>query len=77
MDTIKPFFPLNNKVQKGNAGSLAIAILLYLAVSVVCGIILGLLSLIPFVGILTTIVGALVGLYCLAGIVLAIVAFVQ
>ena len=77
MDSIKPFFPINNKVEKGNGGSLAIVILIYLAISVVCGIILGVLSLIPFVGILTGILGTLIGLYNLAGIILAIIAFLQ
>lgn len=77
MDSIKPFFPINNKIEKGNGGSLAIVILIYFAISVVCGIILGLLSFIPFVGILTGIIGSLVGLYNLAGIILAIIAFVQ
>ncbi len=77
MDSIKPFFPLNNKVQKGNVSSLVITILIYFAVCVVCGVIIGLINMIPFVGILTSIIGALVGLYSLAGIVLAIVAFVQ
>lgn len=77
MDSIKPFFPVNNKVEKGNGGSLAITIIIYFAISLVAGIILGLLNLIPFVGILITILSSLIGLYCLVGIILAIVTFVQ
>lgn len=77
MDSIKPFFPVNNKVEKGNVVSLIITIIIYFAFALVAGIIIGVLSHIPIVGILTTIISALVELYCLIGLVLAIIKFLQ
>lgn len=77
MDSLKPFFPINNKVEKGNVVSLVITIIIYFVVAVIAGIIIGVLSHIPIVGILTTIISALVELYCLIGLILAIVKFLQ
>lgn len=75
MSSIKKFFPLTAKPKY--VKSLVIAILIYIVASAVVGVLLGILSIIPLVGLITGIVGTLVELYCLAGIVLAILDYLE
>ncbi|KAF5029660.1 hypothetical protein DSECCO2_646270 [anaerobic digester metagenome] len=66
---MKAFFPLSAKAY--DLKSLLIVILLYIAASVAAGIVLGLLSWVPLVGKILSIVSQLIDFYCLAGIVVA------
>lgn len=51
--------------------------IVYVLVDVVCGAVIGLLVNIPQIGIIFSILGAVIGLYALVGIVLAILVFLK
>ncbi len=74
MDALKKIFPLSFKYTK-DVASLIIGILIYIVVSVVGGILIGIVGLIPVIGWLVAAVGGLLGLYCFAGIVIQILVF--
>ena len=75
MDTLKKLFPLSFKVKE--VKDLVISIIIYAVIDVVCGIVISLLAKLPIIGILFSLVGALIGIYATAGIVLAILVFVK
>lgn len=77
MDKLIPYFPLNAKVQKDNITSLVIAIVLYVVIAAVLGILLSFIGIIPVVGIITGIISTLVWIYEVVGIILAIVTFIK
>lgn len=64
---IRAYFPLNRRIFPGDTGALIVTIVLYL---VICGV-AGVLRWV--VGWVIRILCWLIGVYCLAGIVLAIV----
>ena len=71
------FFPLNKNVKKKNISSLIIAILLYVVLSIVVGLLQKLLGATPVVNWVMGIVGYLVWLYSVVGVILAIVKFIK
>ena len=73
MDKVKQFFPIS--VKGTDVKSLIVAIIIYLVVGFVGGLIIGLLGAIPLVGWLFSIIGWLLDIYCLVGIVLAVLYF--
>lgn len=75
MDLLKKYFPWSFKASDGKA--LAIAILIYIVIGIVGGLIIGLLSWIPVIGWLLSIVGGLLDLYTLVGIILAVLFFAK
>lgn len=70
MDILKMIFPFSFKAKDSNG--LVIAILVYVVIAVIGAILLGLLSKIPFVGIVFGVLGGVVDLYAVAGIVFAV-----
>ena len=75
MKALLPFFPLS-------AGSdtpmgLLISIVCYLVASAIFGILFWVLGKIPIVNLLVGIAGTIVGVYCLIGIILAILIFLK
>lgn len=60
---------------KRNVVALIIAIALHLVGEVVAGLVIGLLSQVPVVGFLFSIVGSLLGVYVFVGIVLCVLDF--
>ena len=82
MELLKKFWPYAMK-ERTSGGDLAIAIIVYIVVSIIAGAVITLATLligwIPVIGWLIAwalgIVSSLVGLYCLAGIVFAILVF--
>ena len=70
MDMLKKIFPFSFK-EKKDVAALIINILLYLVGDIVAGAVIGLLASIPVIGIVFSLVGSLVGLYCLVGLVLS------
>lgn len=74
---LNKYFPLNDKVVKEQVNTLIVAIVIYLVASVVVSVIIGILSFIPVLGILLLLVSFLFGIYCLVGIVLAIIKYVN
>lgn len=70
MDILKMIFPFSFKAKDSNG--LVVAILIYVVIAVIGAILLGLLSKIPFVGIVFGVLGGVVDLYAVAGIVFAV-----
>ncbi len=66
---MRAFFPLSAKAY--DIKSLLIVALIYIAISVISGFALGLISWIPLVGKIFSIVSQLIDFYCLSGIVVA------
>jgi len=75
MDMLKKFFPFSFKT--ANLRELIIRIAIYLVASVVIGALLGLLGKVPLIGFVFNFVAGLVGLYCLVGVVLAVLDFLK
>lgn len=73
MDTIKKFWP--HAFKAVDVKSLIITILLYIVADVICGAVIGLLGKIPLLGILFSLVGAVLGIYFFVGIVFAVLSF--
>ena len=77
MEKLLLFFPLSACVKSGEPKGFVIALAVYLIVSGVLGTLNTLLGWIPLVGGLLRTVFSLLGIYCVAGIVLAIFCFVN
>ena len=75
MDFLKKYFPHAFKATEVKA--LVISIIIYLVIGFVGGLIIGLLSAIPLIGWLFSIVGAPLDLYTLVGIILAVLVFAK
>ena len=75
MDTLKKFFPHAFKATE--LKDFIIALIIYVLIDIVCGFVIGLLAKIPLIGILFSILGAVVGLYALIGVVLSLLVFVK
>ena len=76
MDTLKKFFPLSFKFAK-DVANLIIGIIIYVAIGAIAPAILGILGFLPIIGWILGIVSSLVGIYCLAGIVIQILVFAK
>lgn len=70
---MRAFFPLSAKAH--DLKTLLIIVVIYIAASVATGIVLGLLSWLPLLGTVFGIASQLIDLYCLAGIVVAIIIY--
>ncbi len=75
MDMLKKYFPVSAKAK--DITSLIVAIVIYVVAGAVIGAILGFLAGTPIIGFLFGIAGVLVGLYCLAGIILSVLDFLE
>ncbi|MBE6807122.1 MAG: hypothetical protein E7527_03800 [Ruminococcaceae bacterium] len=75
MDLIKMLWPFACKVKEKDVNSLVVHLVVLLVVCFLIGIGLFLLAFIPFIGILTALLGGLVGLYSFVDIVLSILCF--
>ena len=75
MDMLKKFFPFSFNVKEKDVTSLVVSIIIYVVVMVISGVVMGLLSLIPVINLLTGIAGWLVELYATLGIVISVLNF--
>ena len=75
VEKLKPFFPVSGMATDQNG--LVKAIIIYVVCAIIAGVILGLLSHIPFVGLIIGIVGAIVEIYVVVGICLAVLTFLN
>ena len=73
MGSIKEFFPIGKQVRPRDGQSLLIAIVIYIVVAAV----VGLANAIPLIGWLIGVLSWLIGLYCLVGIILAVVEYAK
>ena len=76
MALLKSLFPFSFGCT-GNVVKLIISILIYIVIGVIGGIIIGFLAGIAYVGWLFAIIGGLLDLYCVIGIILAILNFLK
>ena len=76
MDTIKKLFPYSFK-EKNTVKDLIIAILIYLAITIVCSIVTTILGGIPLIGALIGLLSSLIGIYTFIGIVLAVLDYMK
>jgi len=76
MEMLHKLWPMVFKIEKGNVGSFIVRLILFVVVCAVVGWVIGLLSGIFLIGIIFSILGALLELYGLVGIVLCILVFV-
>ena len=77
MHKVFPFFPLSANGARGNAKSLIVTLIIYLVACAILRVLTMILGWIPLVGWLLELIFSLLGIYCVAGIVLAIYRFVQ
>jgi len=75
MDMLKKYFPHAFKATE--LKEFIISLLIYVVIDIVCGVVIGLLAKIPLIGIIFSLLGAVVGLYALVGVVLSILVFVK
>ncbi len=75
MEKIFTYFPLSANVLPGNVKSLIMSLVIYVVACAVLGILNVVLGWIPLVGWLFRLICSLLGLYCVAGIVLSILKF--
>ncbi len=77
MGSIKEFFPIGKQVRPRDGQSLLIAIVVYIVVAAVVGLANAVLGRIPLIGWIIGVLSWLVGLYCLVGIILAVVEYAK
>ena len=75
MEKLYHYFPLSSSVTPSDTKSLVISILIYVAACAVLRVLGVVLGWIPLVGWLLGIVFSLIGLYCVAGIVLSVLQY--
>lgn len=75
MEFLKKYLPHAFKAKQTN--DFIVSLIIYAAIAIVGGAIIGLLAKLPIIGLIFSIVGAIVDLYALVGIVLSILVFVK
>lgn len=75
MELLKKYFPFAFKATE--LTPFIISLVIYVLIDVVCGVVIGLLAKLPIIGIIFSLLGAVIGLYALVGIVLSILVFVK
>lgn len=73
MDLLKKYWP--HAFKADSIVSLVVTIIIYALIDIVLGWVIGLVSLIPIIGLLCTLAGSLLGLYCIVGMILAVLHF--
>ncbi len=76
MDTLKKLWPTPFKIKEKDIASFLIQLIIFLVICAVAGVVIGLLAKIPLLGIIFSIIGALVEVYGLVGIVLCVLKFI-
>lgn len=75
MQFLRSLWPTPFKIKKGDVVSLIVQLVIFLVVCAVVGWLIGLLSAIPILGIIFTLLGSLMEIYSLVGIVLCVLKF--
>lgn len=75
LDALIKIFPLSENSTKTSA--LVTSVIIYVAASLIANIIFAFLSWVPVVSVVLSVVSTLVGIYCIAGVILCIVVFVK
>ena len=74
---IRSFFPLNVLVKPKDPVSLVITILIYVLAPTVLGILFALIGWIPVLGLLLRIISWVFSVYCLIGLIFAVLAYAE
>ena len=75
MDTLKKLFPFSFRAT--DLKSLLITILIYIIADFVCGLVIGILGKLPIIGVIFSIIGAIVGIYFFVAIIIAILDYAK
>lgn len=75
MDILKKIFPFAFKSTEKN--EFIVSLVIHGLGAIIGGLIIGLLATLPVVGVLFTLMGSLVDVYCLGGIALSILVFLK
>lgn len=76
MDFLKKLWPTPFKIEKMNAVSFVVQLLIFVVICAVVGWLIGVLASIPILGIIFSILGGLMELYGLIGVILCVLKFV-
>lgn len=72
MNFLKTFWPTPFKIKEKDFGSFVIQLIIFIVICAVVGFLIGLLSGLPIIGIIFSLIGALLEAYSFIGIVLCI-----
>ncbi len=75
MDFLKKIYPTPFKVEKGNVKSLAIQLVIFIALLIVFSVLMGVLAHIPVLNVILFIVGPIVDIYAVGGIVILLLKY--
>ena len=75
MEMLKKFWPTPFKIKEKDIASFIIQLVIFVVVCAVIGWLIGILSGIPIIGLIFSLLGALIEIYGLVGIVLCILVF--
>ncbi len=76
MDILKKVFPISFKFAN-DVANLIIGIIIYVVIGAIAPVVLGILGFLPVIGWILGIVASLVGIYCLAGIIIEVLVFAK
>lgn len=76
MEILKKYFPYSFK-EKKDVAALVVNIIIYVVAAFVAGVLMAILSFIPFIGLIIGILGSVVELYVTIGIVLSILDYLK
>ena len=77
MDFLKKLWPTPFKIKEKDVTSFVIQLIIFIVICAVVGFLIGILSGIPIIGIIFSILGSLMELYGLVGIVLCVLKFLN
>ena len=77
MDMLKKLWPTPFKIERKNLSSFLIQLIIFIVVCAVVGVLIGVLSAIPILGIIFWIVGSLLEIYSIVGVVLCVLVFLD
>ena len=75
MEFLKTLWPTPFKVKPKDVRSLVVQLVIFVLVCVVASILIAILSALPIIGWIVGILGGLIDLYCVVGVVLAVLKF--
>ncbi len=76
MDTLKKLWPTPFKIKEKDIASFIIQLVIFLVICAVIGWLISILAGIPIIGIIFSLLGAIVEIYGLVGIVLCVLKFI-
>ena len=75
MDTLKKFFP--HAFKAVDVGQFIVSLIIYAVIGIIGGFIIGILAIIPLLGLIFILLGSLLELYVLVGVILSILVFLK